>query len=477
MLLTNKIYEGNLFMRYSKHLTYAERMFLRARLNRVRHITLDPDGPGVVRIHLVPCHKPDRETPFTAILNGQDILPLNVSWAILLTNFIEALKPYTGKEIRPEEWSAINAQAVAATRKIYRKTEYAQIESDLKTLVDCLCTIARGGEPPLSIEPVSLADYAPRMAAPHRMDLMVSSMVKDGAWHCNQKCLHCYAANQPLSAVPELDTDQWLAVIEKCRNAGIPQLTFTGGEPTLRHDLVKLVQAAQWFVTRLNTNGRMLTSMMCKDLHAASLDAVQITFYSADADIHNALVGVDGYTDTVNGIKNALAADLNVSLNTPLCSLNRDYLSVVRFAHELGIRYLTCSGLIPAGNAESDASPRRAPDSRRAGGCTAPRHGVRRRKRHGNQLYKPRLAAEETLRTLGFTQIPSCGACLSNMAVAPDGTVLPCQSWLTGKGLGNMLRTPWPRIWHSGACRAIRGESAKMERRCQLGATPMQEGC
>ena len=76
-------------MRYSKHLTYAERMFLRARLNRVRHITLDPDGPGVVRIHLVPCHKPDRETPFTAILNGQDILPLNVSWAILLTNFIE----------------------------------------------------------------------------------------------------------------------------------------------------------------------------------------------------------------------------------------------------------------------------------------------------------------------------------------------------------------------------------------------------
>ena len=380
-------------------------MFLRARLNRVRHITLDPDGPGVVRIHLVPCHKPDRETPFTAILNGQDILPLNVSWAILLTNFIEALKPYTGKEIRPEEWSAINAQAVAATRKIYRKTEYAQIESDLKTLVD------------------------------------------------------------------------WLAVIEKCRNAGIPQLTFTGGEPTLRHDLVKLVQAAQWFVTRLNTNGRMLTSMMCKDLHAASLDAVQITFYSADADIHNALVGVDGYTDTVNGIKNALAADLNVSLNTPLCSLNRDYLSVVRFAHELGVRYLTCSGLIPAGNAESDAS--RAVRLTPAELENVLRPAMEYAAANGMEINftSPGWLPEETLRTLGFTQIPSCGASLSNMAVAPDGTVLPCQSWLTGKGLGNMLRTPWPRIWHSGACRAIRGESAKMERRCQLGATPMQEGC
>lgn len=156
-------------MRYSKHLTYSEHMFLRSRLNRVRHITLDPDGPGVVRIHIVPCHKPDHETPFTVILNGQDILPLNVSWAILLTNLIEALKPCTGKEIRPEEWAAINAQAVAATRKIYRKTEYAQIESDLQLLVDSLCTIARGGEPPLTVQPMSLAEYAPRMVAPHRM--------------------------------------------------------------------------------------------------------------------------------------------------------------------------------------------------------------------------------------------------------------------------------------------------------------------
>ena len=144
----------------------------------------------------------------------QDILPLNVSWAILLTNFIEALKPYTGKEIRPEEWSAINAQAVAATRKIYRKAEYAQIEGDLQAMLDCLCTVARGGTPTLTIQPMQLAAYASRMVGPHRMDLMVSSMVKDGAWHCNQKCLHCYAANQPLSAVPELDTEGRLITLE-----------------------------------------------------------------------------------------------------------------------------------------------------------------------------------------------------------------------------------------------------------------------
>lgn len=459
-----------------KHLSYRERAFLRGHLNRVRHVTLDPDGPGVVRIHLIPCTKPDRDTPFVAILNGQDILPLNLSWAILLTNLIEALQPHAGTELKDADWSAINAQAVAATRKIYRKTEPLQIESDLQMMLDTLIAVAQGKEPPLHIQPISLAQYAPRMAAPHRMDLMISTMVKDNAWHCNQKCLHCYAANQPLSAVPEMDTDQWLAVIEKCRSIGIPQLTFTGGEPTLRQDLVKLVQAAQWFVTRLNTNGRMLTSALCKDLCAASLDAVQITFYSADEAVHNELVGVDGYTDTVNGIKNALAAGLNVSLNTPLCSLNKDYRATVEFAHSLGIRYLTCSGLIPAGNAAESASksvrltPEELTEVLRPAMDFALSHGME------VNFTSPGWLDEDTLTGLGFAQIPSCGACLSNMAVAPDGTVLPCQSWLTGHGLGHILRTPWNRIWRSPECCAIRMESARMKRLCQLGDTPMQEG-
>ena len=459
-----------------KYLSYGERAFLRGHLNRVRHVTLDPDGPGVVRIHLIPCTKPDRDTPFVAILNGQDILPLNLSWAILLTNLIEALQLHSGTELKDSDWSAINAQAVAATRKIYRKTEPLQIESDLQMMLDTLIAVAQGKEPPLHIQPISLAQYAPRMAAPHRMDLMISTMVKDNAWHCNQKCLHCYAANQPLSAVPEMDTDQWLAVIEKCRSIGIPQLTFTGGEPTLRQDLVKLVQAAQWFVTRLNTNGRMLTSALCKDLRAASLDAVQITFYSADEAVHNELVGVDGYTDTVNGIKNALAAGLNVSLNTPLCSLNKDYRATVEFAYDLGIRYLTCSGLIPAGNAAESASksvrltPGELTEVLRPAMDFALSHGME------VNFTSPGWLDEDTLTGLGFTQIPSCGACLSNMAVAPDGTVLPCQSWLTGHGLGHILRTPWNRIWRSPECCAIRMESARMKRLCQLGDTPMQEG-
>lgn len=457
-------------------LSRAESSYLHQHLSVVRHVTLDPEGPGVLRIHLLPCKKARRNVPFVALLNGQDILPLSVSWAILLAGLMDALQPFEGKEITEDQWAGIAAQAVETAAAVYPKTAPDQIRADLNAMLTSFRALTAGQEPPVHVQPMDLGAYARYMAAPHRMDLMVSSMEKDGTWHCNQKCLHCYAANQPLGAVKELDTDQWLAVIQKCRAAGIPQLTFTGGEPTMRNDLVSLVHAAQWFVTRLNTNGRMLTSALCKDLRAASLDAVQITFYSADEAVHNELVGVDGYTDTVNGIKNALAAGLNVSLNTPLCSLNKDYRATVEFAHGLGIRYLTCSGLIPAGNAAESASksvrltPEELTEVLRPAMDFALSHGME------VNFTSPGWLDEDTLTGLGFAQIPSCGACLSNMAVAPDGTVLPCQSWLTGHGLGHILRTPWNRIWRSPECCAIRTESARMKRLCQLGDTPMQEG-
>ena len=80
----------------------------------------------------------------------------------------------------------------------------------------------------------------------------------------------------------------------------------------------------------------------------------------------------------------------------------------------------------------------------------------------------PGWLKEETLRALGLTLVPSCGACLSNMAVAPDGGVIPCQSWLSSQPLGNMLTDDWDKIWQSQRCAAIRTKSAKMEQLCQL---------
>lgn len=77
-------------------MTWLERRYRRSRLDYVRHITIDPRGPGVVRIHMIPPRTEDPADPFLLLLNGAQLVPLNLSWAILLANFMDQLEPWSG---------------------------------------------------------------------------------------------------------------------------------------------------------------------------------------------------------------------------------------------------------------------------------------------------------------------------------------------------------------------------------------------
>ena len=460
------------------HMTWREKRYRRAHLSCARHITLDPKGPGVVRIHMIPPRTESPEDPFLLLLNGAQLVPLTLSWAVLLANFMDRLEPFSGCEISEEEWAGMARGAVDETHRTYPRTDRALLQEDLELMLRSLVAIAQGREPDVAVGALTLGEYADKMSAPHRMDLMVSAMTRGGAWHCNQKCLHCYAAGQPMGESRELTTAEWKDVLARLRAANIPQVTFTGGEPTLRGDLVELVDAAQWFVTRLNTNGRLLTPQLCRALAEASLDSVQVTLYAADAEAHNALVGAPGFDETVQGIRNAVDAGLIVSVNTPLCSLNRDYAATLRFAAALGVRYATCSGLIPSGGAEGAESRATRLSAEELTEILQSAVAAAHELSMELDFTSPGWLPEQTLRALGLHLIPSCGACLSNMAVAPDGTVIPCQSWLGGTALGNILTDDWPAIWDGEACRAIRAESAKMEHICQLQTGNRgKEGC
>ncbi len=433
------------------------------------HTTWNPKDPGAIRIHMIPPRfRWFHFVPSVAILNGNQIIPVNESWAILLTEFIKQLNRYGDGEMPRKDLKKIIRVTCSNMKKVYPHTEEKMFREDLIVIAEVFEAIARGHEPDIDIGQMDIGSYAPYMTAPHRMDLMVSAMEKDGRWNCNQHCLHCYAAGQHHANSMELDTDAWKDIIEKCKKARIPQLTFTGGEPTQREDLFELIHSARWFVTRLNTNGVRLTEEYCERLMKAELDNVQITFYSAKKEIHNRLTGSAHYDDTVAGIRNALKAGLSVNVNTPLCRENAEYTDTVRFLKSLGVVYVTCSGLIPAGNAASPEST-----SMKLSGeeiTEIVREAVRYCGENGMEISftSPGWITEENLRKMGL-DIPSCGAALSNMAVTPAGDVVACQSCLDREVFGNMCTTKWNKIWNHPACKRYREFSRKMEQVCPLG--------
>ena len=442
--------------------------YIENNLNEVLHTTLNPEGPGVVRIHLIPPAKVGEEPGASiAMINGQDIIPVNTSWTILLAEFIKEVNQYSGREISEEETESILKNTCKNVRKVFPLLSKKLLRDDIYTIMKTFTQIAYGEEVDESIEYISIGDYAPYMKAPHRMDLLVSAMTKDGSWHCNQKCVHCYAAGQTLAEEKELDTAEWKRIIDKCREAGIPQITFTGGEPTMREDLTELIDYSKWFVTRLNTNGIKLTKDYCRELKKASLDSMQITFYSCDEEIHNKLVGANRYQNTVQGIENAIAEGLNISINTPLCTLNKDYVKTLEFLKEKGVRYVTCSGLITTGNATEAESVSLQLSGEQIQEILKEAVGYCHRNGMEISFTSPGWIPEEFFKEYGL-MTPNCGACLSNMAITPSGNVVPCQSDLSGEPLGNMLTDSWESIWNSESCQKKRAYSAKMLGECPL---------
>lgn len=447
-----------------------EKIYELKNFNKILHTTFNPYEPGVARIYLIPPKfSMIKSVSSVVVVNGHDIIPLRESWAILLSIFIKEVNKYSGKEITQEELEKIVAKTVKETRKVYGfflKEDI--IKRDLWDIVNTLKNIAIGEEVNARIPRVSISQYAKHMRAPHRMDLMISSMEKEGKWNCNQKCVHCYAAGQVQGNQKELTTSEWKKIIDKCKSIGIPQITFTGGEPTLRKNLVELINYSKWFVTRLNTNGVLLTKELCNKLYKASLDSVQITLYSDKKEIHNELVGAENFDKTVQGIKNAIEAGLNVSVNTPLCTTNQEYKETLKFLNELGVKYVSCSGLIVTGNAKKENSKQ-----------------LQLKKEKLYEILKEAVTyCNENLMEISFTSpgwlenekiaelkldIPSCGACLSNMAITPNGNVVPCQSWLSNDGImGNMLKDNWKDIWQSKKCKKIRNINTKITGKCLL---------
>ncbi len=432
----------------------------------VAHVTLDPDGPGVARLHLVP-PKPYffKDPPSLLIINGTWFLPAGPSWSALLRVFFQELQHYCKdkREISPEEIDLIEKGVVTKVTRLYPKTDPDMIRNDLKDIVTLAVNIATNQKVPEETGTgLHLDRYSKFMTAPHRMDLIVAPMSVRGKRSCPLDCACCYAdSGQIMDIESPLSTDEWKEIIDKCQEAGIPMLTFTGGKPLTRPDIVALVEHARWFVTRLNTNAYLLTPELARALREASLDGIQITLYSHDSSVHDALVGKPGAFDrTVEGITNALNAGLAVSVNTPIVPRNKDYANTLRFLHELGVGCVTCSSLIPTGGAVEQITEGNFLTQEELLQILEAAVTLCNELHMDISFTSPGWVASEELLKQGLLSAPVCGACLSNMAIAPGGEVVPCQSWLDGRTLGNMRTLSWKKIWNSPDCKNIRKKYA-----------------
>ena len=132
---------------------------------------------------------------------------------------------------------------------------------------------------------------------------------------CNLKCEHCYAQSDG-KVYPQLSTEEAKAMIDDLAAFGAPVLLFSGGEPTMRPDLLELMRYAKDACMRvvISTNGTLITKQMAADFAEVGLSYVGVSF-DGDPETHDRFRGVKGSFDrAIEGLHNAQDAGIKVGL-------------------------------------------------------------------------------------------------------------------------------------------------------------------
>ena len=338
-------------------------------------------------------------------------------------------------------------EAVRLMRKRYRDLDVDTAKYHyLKTQRQLVGYVVQGDESVIqNIGQESMNMGADELPAPYRMDLVLT-------YKCQNGCLHCYNEKRPKE---EYGLTQWYQVQERLWEAGVPHIVFTGGEATLYPHLRELIVHSEAIgqVTGLITNGRKLKDRAyLRDLIEAGLDHVQITLLSHRESVHDRLAGAKGaWKETVEGIKAAVAEDIHLVTNTTIMASNVDEMEdTMRFLISLGVENIAFNSIIRSGKGKNTEGI----DYQRLEEVLDKLNGIAQEEFVKLTWYSPTPYCDFNPINHGLG-IKQCTACSLNMAVEPDGTVLPCQSYY--EGLGNILTDSWDSIWNHELCEEIRG--------------------
>ena len=114
---------------------------------------------------------------------------------------------------------------------------------------------------------------------------------------CPLSCPYCSNPVQLEMKSNEIDTEIWKKALSEAVKLGILQAHFSGGEPTARKDLEKLVEHASkiGLYTNLITSGVLVNEERLQKLYDAGLDHVQISIQDTNPENSNKIAGFKGH--------------------------------------------------------------------------------------------------------------------------------------------------------------------------------------
>lgn len=353
-----------------------------------------PDVPKPFRLHL----RIDEGGEGVLIVNASTVLHLNQSATEFAYHLLQQTPPEKVAKSVSKRFRIDTATALV---------DYALFSDRIITLVE-----TPDLDPTTYLTFERTEPHTHPLSAPLRLDCAVTYETTDDA----------YATSVPLDRVRRnLTTGEWKAILEKAWNAGIPHVIFTGGEPTLRPDLVDLIAYAEQL--------GMVTGILSDGLRLSETEYLHRVL---QAGVDHMMLVLDPINDqSWEALRDVLSEDLFVTVHLTVTEHNQPKIpSLIERLAAAKVQSISLSAESAALRPVLDAARELAAH-------------------HQMELVWDLPVPYSNLNpvTLDLREVGEAvnGSGRSWLYVEPDGDVLPRQG--VNMVLGNMLNDSWESIW------------------------------
>ncbi len=340
-------------------------------------------------------------------LNGEGILILNAKTVLHLNQTAAEYAYHLVKNTTEDE------MIKSVTEHFEVKED--QVKKDYQEFIERIDTLVHSPD----VDPVTyfnferVTPYSKDLLAPYRLDCALTYRVPEKT----------SAKVAPQERVKrELTTTEWKTILKKAWEAGIPQVVFTGGEPTLRPDLAELIQEAEnlGLVSGLLTDGlRLAEKKYLHEILQSGLDHAMLLLDPSDKTSWKALQA-------------ALAEDLFITVHITITKKNvKDLNELLSQLAKAGVKSLSIS--VDDAGLKSNL-----------------KHIQQEASNRGMSLVWDIPVPYSDCHPIALEMLDESeklaeGAGKAWLYVEPDGDVLPAQG--INKVLGNLLTDDWNSIW------------------------------
>jgi len=230
---------------------------------------------------------------------------------------------------------------------------------------------------------------------------------------CQLSCTPCFNASGPDGTHGTMTREEWLRVLDQAAECGVRRVQLIGGEPTLHPDGLALAERALslGLCVEVYSNLVHVTDDWWALLRRKGA-SLATSYYSDQADEHNAVTGRPSHARTLANVKKAVRLGVPLRVGIVATTATQRVSEAQRELEALGVKRISIDHVRPFGRGAYG----QAPDA----------SGL-------------------------------CGRCGSGRAaVGPDGNVSPCVFSAGWMGVGNVRSTPLATLLGSPAMAEVR---------------------